>query len=331
MLRQTLKKFRYKGFQIKKVTSTKLFLVLVFFFSLLFAYTNNTFAYNIQPAIENLVLEINEERTSSIYFTNTTEERQNFKVYSHRYNPEQEQILDERNFITPNIDFFSLEPNEKFEIGYTIKIPDDTIAGSYFSVIVVENIKGKTPTTTSAIGINYGIGSLVAMHVIDDTDIAQIFLTQTEVELKYIKPLNPFNSKLEYKIKNNSKYTFLPSGQLVIGSKGQKPVFYQINPEETKLYPNKELVFEFTYNGNIKDLIVNKKALARIGMQFSSVLRETEIELPFLNRTLTIVITFSIIAVVVSTVVLMTKKETDKKLKEMFRNKLRETKNSKKK
>ncbi len=307
----------------KNNTSTKLFLVLVFFCSILITNTKNLDSYSIEPAIEEFVMGIYEQKTSTIRFTNTTQEKQNFKVYSDRYNPESERILDERNFITLDIQEFSLEPEETIEIEYNIDIPGDTLAGSYFSIIVIENIHDQRPTASSYISLNYGIGSLIAIHVEDETDINEIFLQQVNVELKYKKPLNPFNTVIEYAVKNNSKYTFLTTGQVILISPDKKPIFYQINPDETKLYPDNELTFEFQYEGELKDLLKNKNLVAKINSQFSNNLRETQIELPYYTQTLTIAIAILTAVVILTIYIIISKKTGNKKITKIFKKKLK--------
>ncbi len=302
------------------LTKTLTFLVLFFLFSISFA--GQSFSYSISPAIEEFFLEIYQKQESSIYFTNTTTGVQNFKVYSHRYNPEKEKIIDERDFVTLEQEEISLEPNQTSEIKYKINIPEDTLAGSYFSIIVVEGIEEQTPTPTSAIALNYGIGSLIAVHVIDETDIAEVFLTQTQVTLKHKQPLNPFNTEIEYRIKNNSKYTFLPTGQLIIASEGDAPLFYTLNSEEQKLYPNTEISFSFNYKGNYEDFLKDKKVIARVGTQFSNQLRETQIDLLYFNQTLTAGFFAGSILVAITIAVLITKKKGDKKATEMLKKKM---------
>ncbi len=306
---------QYKSKFELKTPSTKELLVLVFLCMLSFLYTGNSYAYNIEPAIEEFTLEVYDQREASIKFTNTTQEAQEFKVYSHRYNPETEEIIDDRDFVHLTTETFPLEPNESKDILYEIIIPDDALSGSYFSIIVIEQIQPQSTESNSVIGISYGIGSLIAIHVKDDTDISEVFVTETTTQLKYTKPLNPLSTEIEYKIKNNSKYTFLPTGQLAILSPNEQPVFYQINPEETKLYPESELTFTFNHEGNIKDLLKNKIALARVGTQFPGNLRENQIELSYFNQTLTIAITFIVTGTIFTTFIILARKKSNKKLK----------------
>lgn len=317
------KKLICKQYKKKNNTSTKLFLVLVFLCSILITNSKSLSSYSIEPAIEEFVMGIYEQKTSTIRFTNTTEEKQNFKIYSDRYNPERERILDERNFITFDIKEFSLDPGENIEIEYNIDIPSDTLAGSYFSIIVIENIHNQKPTASSYIGINYGIGSLIAIHVEDETDITEIFLEQVDIELKYKKPLNPFNTEIEYTVKNNSKYTFLTTGQLMLISPNKQPIFYQINPNETKLYPDNELTFEFQYEGDLKDFLTNKTLVAKINSQFSNNLRETQIELPYYTQTLTITIAALTVIIILTIYVIISKKKGDRKIAKIFKRKFK--------
>lgn len=308
----------------KNTTSTKAILVLVFFCVLAFTHNKALYAYNIQPAVADFIIRVDDsEQLSSVFFTNTTEQEQNFKVYSSRYNPEKEEILDERDFVFLETNLISLAPDETAEIGYNIQLNDDVLGGSYFSIIVVENVQEDEDEKTSPIGINYGIGSLVAIHVVDDIDIFEIFTKEVDISLSNKKPLNPFNTSIEYKIKNNSKYTFLPSGQITIGSVGEKPNFHNINIQEKMLYPTNEMTFEFEYEGDIKDFLQNKTVRAITGMQFSSELRENTIELPFLKQTFSYILGVFTFVVITTIVLVLIKMHKDKDLTKKFREKLK--------
>lgn len=306
----------------KNITSTKLYLVLVFF--CLGFWLNSTAAdsYSIQPAIEEHILELEEEVDSSVRFTNTTEQEQNFKIYTHRYNPQKQEILDERNFVTLSINSLSLEPEESEEIEYRITIPDDVVPGSYFAIIVVEDVNEEETEKEGGIGINYGVGTLIAVHVIDDVNISEVFLKQTHTELKYKRPLNPFNTVIEYSIRNNSKYTFLPTGQLTIASQKDKPIFYRINEQETRLYPQDKLTYEFEYQGNIKDLITNKIAVAKITSEYSNEIKENQIDLPYLTQTLRIGSAILGFVIVLTISIILIKKNHQKRLEKAFKEKI---------
>ena len=310
-----------KKTQKKNTTSTKLYLVLVFFCLGFWLYPTIISSYSIQPAIEEYTLELEQEVDSSVNFTNTTEQEQNFKIYTHRYNPEKQEILDDRNFVTLSINSLSLEPEESAQIEYRVSIPDDVVPGSYFSIIVVEDINDEDIEREGGIGLNYGVGTLIAIHVIDDVDISEVFLNQTHTELKYKRPLNPFNTVIEYSIRNNSKYTFLPMGQLTIASKKDKPLFYRINEQETRLYPQDKLTFEFEYKGNLKNLITNKIAVAKVASEHSNEIKETQIDLPYLTQTLRIGSAILGFVVVLTASIILIKKSHQKRLEKAFKEK----------
>ncbi len=284
-----IKKLLCKKNNLKKTTSTKNILVLVFLLLALIVFTSPTHSYNIEPSKQDFLIEVEEEKKSQINFTNTTEAEQEFEIYSHRYDAQKQEIIEEKNFISLNTINLELEAGETGTIEYEIEIPKDTLPGSYFSIIVVENINPKENSDAEGISINYGLGSLIALHVIDDTSISEVFLNETETSLSYKKPLNPFDTEIEYTIKNNSKYVFLPSGQLTLASKESKPIFYEINQEdEERLYPGEELSFTFKYEGDYEDLVSNKIAKASVGMQYSNTLKEDEIDLPYFDQTVKI-------------------------------------------
>lgn len=306
----------------KNTTSTKLYLVLVFFCLGLWLNPNSINSYSIQPAIEEHILKLEQEVDSSVNFTNTTNQEQNFKIYTHRYNPENQEILDDRNFVTLSINSLSLESEESAQIEYRVTVPDDVVPGSYFSIIVVENINQEEVEKEGGIGINYGLGTLIAIHVIDDVDISEVFLKQTHTELKYKRPLNPFNTIIEYSIRNNSKYTFLPTGQLTIASKKDKPAFYKINEQETRLYPQDKLTFEIEYKGNIKSLITNKVAIAKIASEHSDKIKETQIDLPYLTQTLRIGTALLGFVAILTTSIVLIKKSHQKRLEKAFKEKI---------
>ncbi len=306
----------------EKNTSTKLFLVLVFFCLGFFLNTKITYSYSIQPAIEDHTLKLEQKVDSSVMFTNTTQEERNFQIYTHRYNPKNMEILDDRNFVTLGVNTFFLEPKESFQIEYQVNIPNDVVPGTYFSIIVIEDIDDKEVGREGGIGLNYGIGALIAIHVINDIDISQVFLEQTNTELRYKNPLNPFNTVIEYSIKNNSKYTFLPTGQLTIASQKNKPIFYRINEQETRLYPQQELTFDFEYQGSIKDLITNKIAIAKIASEHSNQMKEDQINLPYLTQTTRIGGAILGFVVVLTITIILIKKNNQKTLKKAFKEKI---------
>ncbi len=316
------RKILFNKIQKKNTTSTKLLLVLVFFCASFCLNSTPTSSYSIEPAIEEFVLELEQQVDSTINFTNTTQEEQNFKVYTHRYDPKNQEILDDRSFVTLGITSLTLEPEQTAEIEYRINIPEDVLPGSYFSIIVIENVKEENFERQGGIAINYGIGSLIATHVVDDVNISEVFLNQTHAELRYKRPLNPFNTIIEYRIKNNSKYTFLPLGQLTIASEKDKPIFYKINSEETRLYPQDELSFQFKYEGGLKDLITNKIAFAKVTSEHSSVFKETQIELPYLTQTLRIGTAILGFFVILTTLIVFVKKTNEKRIKRKFKEKI---------
>ena len=316
------RKILFNKNQRKNITSTKLYLVLVFFCLGFWLNTTATNSYSIEPAIEEFVLEPEQQVDSTINFTNTTQEEQSFKIYTHRYNPKSQEILDDRSFVTLSINSLTIEPEQTAEIEYRITVPDDVLPGSYFSIIVVENIKEENLERGGGIGINYGIGSLIATHVIDDVNISEIFLNQTHAELKYKRPLNPFNTIIEYSVKNNSKYTFLPTGQLTIASERDKPLFYQINDQETRLYPQDKLSFQFEYQGGLKDLITNKETFAKIASEHSNDLKETQMELPYLTQTLRIATAILGFIVILTILIVVIRKTNEKRIKRKFKEKI---------
>ncbi len=319
MLKKKKNQLIHSQYLGKLLTSTKYLLVLVFFCLILLPSFGQTNAYSIKPAIEEFQLEPLEKAQGVLYFTNTTTQDQNFKIYSHRYKPQREEILDERDFVKTDIQSITVTAGETAEIPYEVEIPDDTLPGSYFSIIVVEGEDDRQNQTGSSIGINYGLGALVAMHVVYDIDIADIFINETEIELNYTKTLIPFRTVIEYKIKNNSKYTFQILGQLGIQSKNQKtqPTYFQINPKGEKLYPNTELSFSFIYYGRLRDFIENKNVVARTGNQFSNNLKENTIEIPYLTQTIIVATALIIIfsTVIVATILLRKQKGNRKQKK----------------
>ncbi len=320
--RKTKRETLCKEVKEKKSTSTKLFLVLVFFCLVILPSSNQCHSHSIEPLIEEFVLELNEKTTSSINFTNTSEEKEEFKIYTHRYNPEEEKVLDDRNFINLDTTTISLDSEETKNIEYEIAIPNDVIPGTYFSIIVIETIPQGDKPKTGGIGFNYGIGSLIAIHVIDDVEISEIFLNETQAKLSYKKPLNPFDTIIRYSIQNNSKYTFLPTGQITIVSQNEKPIFHKINTEEERLYPNQTLEFEVEYQGSLKNLLENNIAFARIASQHSNDLKETQIDLPYLTQTLRLTTAILSFLIILTVLIVLTKKNENKRLKRIFKEKI---------
>lgn len=296
-----MKRVRCKQTKLKKITSTKLILVLVFFCFLLFQ-TKSINAYYLEPAIQEFLIQPNQSTTSYFEITNTTDEEKELNIYTERYDPKEEEILKEKNFVETEITKILIEPKGTKKIEYEITALDDMLAGSYFSIIVAENVNQREQD--DGIGINYGVGSLIAMHIVDDTDISDVFLNQTEARIEFEKPLNPLETKIRYYIKNNSNYVFLPLGQVALLHKNEEPTFFRINTDEERLYPDEELVFEFTYEGEYHDLLEDKVAIARVGMQHSDTLKETTSTLLYFEQTkLAIILLITSLAIITTLVV----------------------------
>ncbi len=297
-----MKRLRCKQTKLVKRTSTKYILVLVFFCFFLVLQTTNIHAYNLEPAIKEFLIQPNQTTTSYFEITNTADEKKEIEIYTERYDPKEEEILKEKNFVETKTRKLLLEPEGTETIEYEIQIPDDMLAGSYFAVIVVENVNQRGED--DGIGINYGVGSLIAVHIVDDTDISEVFLNQTEARIEYEIPLNPLNTKFKYYIKNNSNFVFLPIGQIAIVHKDKKPTSFAINSDEERLYPEQELVFEFEYQGNYYNLLEDKIVNARVGMQHSDTLKETETTLLYFEQTkLAIILLISTLAIITTIVV----------------------------
>lgn len=190
------------------------------------------------------VLDVNIPSGTSEKRTITIENLDNYKkelsLEASTYDPRTEEILTTKSFITLSSTKISIDPEEKVDIEYTIEIPKETPSGTYFNTITAEqvNVDG---TIGGSLEIRMGLGSIIAIHVADDTtSVDKIFKENSSTQISIIKRGFPYLSNVvaEFSYTNNSDFVFRPQGEIrITDERGQQVASrVEINPQKKPLY-----------------------------------------------------------------------------------------------
>ena len=138
-----------------------------------------------------------------------------------------------------------IQPDETFEIFYTISIPrDSSLSGSYWSVVMVEVAEPVTIEATN----KFSIGSKIRYAIQIITDVGEMEFPKLDFEKVAFKPVQAANKVIQAKLKNIGKFMVVPKLLLeVYGKDGQKII--TLESVSQKIYPFTCKDFEIEIKG----------------------------------------------------------------------------------
>lgn len=247
-----------------------LILSILTILSIVSAFSQRALALNVFNTIKEEVINQDDLLLDEISFKNTTKESQKIKIRIAPYDPKNEQILTTKPFVGMTKTSYTVPAGKEIQIPYAVSIPQETPAGTYFNVILFEEVKDKKDVVDANVEITPTIGALLAFHVQDsDVSINQIFFNQSDISLKIEKKGLPYISPtvFTYTYVNNSNFVFKPKGEIRILDADEKQVRerFQINEEEKAIYPGDkyEKTFEVRMWTDYKDILSQKNIIAK--------------------------------------------------------------------
>lgn len=224
-------------------------------------------ANSINPGKQEITLSIGERTTSSVTYTNDSDQTQEIKLSTYEYNPKTDSIFEDREkiFLKVDTDTFTVQPNESKKIPYEIYPLGNTTKGTYFNIVVL------TPTTAqSNITLSESISQLVVLHLVEpEEQILGVTTRDYTVSLQVIDKGIPFIQpiKVKYAVINNSNFVITPDGNIEVYNNNGKYASYTttINREKKRLYPNESLEEEVTIDGfHFSDILFNRTVIGHI-------------------------------------------------------------------
>lgn len=136
------------------------------------------------------------------------------------------------NWINYNVDEFELQPQERKEIHYKIKIPENAPPGGHYAAVL---FKGLPAGELSGIGVSGRVGTVILVEVTGDV-VKKAQITSIQVS-KFIShgPLT-----INFKIKNEGNSYISPEGKVIISGLFQKK---ELNIDSRVVFPGFERTF----------------------------------------------------------------------------------------
>ena len=230
-------------------------------------------AHTIHPAVEEYIVGFGQTMDDKVVFTNTGQSEVKLTVSAGSYDHKKQTIDTEgKVFVTPKLFEVTVPVGQSADIPFTIDIPKDITAGSYFNMLVMEE-EIKSAINAPSVGIKAAYGVVIVMHVAADRDaLMREFVNNTSVALRvvqkgfpYIQPL-----KVEYTFTNNSNYVFVPSGEIrIFRDNKSQPIIFTFNSEGTKVFPGEQMkktVISRSWNWPF--ILPDKKIISRTYCQY---------------------------------------------------------------
>ncbi len=242
-------------------------LSLSFFLNFLTKISANT----LTPAINETFLETNKRSYNKVTITNEQNKKISVTPKVYPYSAKDESLIngDQYIFVKTDLETFDIEPNSSLNINYEIIPPQNLVPGTYFNLIVFEEVdnnpilKQQNPINTSA-----NLSQLIVLHITEagnikgiTSDFANITFEITEKGLPFLKP-----TKIKYIFQNKTNYVLEPEGEIqIFNIQGKyQPQYIKINKDNSKLYPNDSFEEEIEINNwNIIDVISERKIIGR--------------------------------------------------------------------
>ena len=237
-----------------------------------------SFAHTIHPYIKDYLLYQGDKLDDSFVFTNTSDKKLDFNVYVTPYDPQNGMFIDDEIFIVTEKKKITVEPNKSVEIKYTLTIPNFHDEGSYFNVVVVEEIIDEK---NEMVGFKAGYGMIAGIHIIEENgSINGIFNVLSDLRLSLKEKGLPYVSKtvLGYEYANNSGFVFEPKGEIRVFDTVTNERLYKgkLNNEGQKVYPSGKYETTISQNlWNFRNLFHDLKVVTRTYNQFNSTYIET--------------------------------------------------------
>ena len=216
--------------------------------SLIF-FPKDSYAETISPSFTEDTLVIGESSQHNFQFINDN----NYDIFVtpklYKYYPQSEYVLDLEAYeeiVEIDNDYIKIPANESSQINFQIKAPEALELGTYYNLIVLEQVGTKKEDST--IGASKAISHLVKLNIVDNPNLDKI-TEEYDANIEVINRGIPFIKPAVLKITffNNSKYTLIPTGEIQVVKKSadKEPEYIKINTERTQIFP--EQTFEKEY------------------------------------------------------------------------------------
>jgi len=248
--------------------STQIIFSLILSATVFLASSEKIFAHSIQPSITEIEVETGESFKGFVKFTNTETKTIDIKISTENYLPQEGEIAAGTIFVKTEKSSFRIGIDQTVKIPYTVSIPETTIPGSYFNVIVFEETTDHS-TDESPIGVNSGLGALLAIHALSPIeDTKKTLHRDLDTSLKIITKGIPFLSPLKFSltVTNPTNFAITPYSDIRVNNAkgGKEPVELTLNAKGEKLYPGKSISKEFEVNSrSLYDFISPRTIVAR--------------------------------------------------------------------
>jgi hypothetical protein len=232
--------------------------------------TGNVLADTITPAIVDIKVESsnlsNNFKNSQfeIAYTNETNSTQSYSISISNYSPEsriQNSAINTSSssiFVSSEKSQFTLTSQEKILLKFAIKLDEALPSGSYFNIV---NIIPQNSSDKKSLSINYGLGSIIAVHKMESNE-EYINSLKSKVYTKLsVLNIGDFLSPttLKWEITNNSNYVFHVSlNSSYINSNGKEK---SVNIEMPKEYDSFTLYQGDTITKEVKVNLWNVKSI----------------------------------------------------------------------
>lgn len=223
------------------------------------------------PSISEYILSASERDASTITIQNTENKTITVTPKIYPYDPESETLLLENGytFLKADIEEFKIAANGEFEINYEIIPPNNLTTGTYFNLLVLEEIANKQVIQdTNPVNTTNNLAHLVVLHIVEggtvqgiDTNFATVDIQVVDRGIPFIKPLI-----IRYTYQNITNYVLEPEGEIQVYNTDGKyePVYVKINKTDEKLYPGDTREEEIEINKwHILDIFYNKEIIGR--------------------------------------------------------------------
>ena len=241
---------------------------------LLFSITllpKSAYALELTPLISEYQLSNSDRERSKITITNTENKTITVTPKIYPYDPQTSTLLQENGntFLKADIETFEIKSGESIDINYEIIPQGNLEKGSYFNLLVLEQVKqDQVIKDTNPVNTTGDISHLVVLHVIEGGSVKGITSNFANTSIEMIDKGIPFLKPMviKYTFQNITNYVLEPEGEIQIYNINgdYEPTYVTINKDDNKLYPNETKTEEITVNKwHLRDLISERKIIGR--------------------------------------------------------------------
>jgi hypothetical protein len=223
------------------------------------------------PLISEYQLSNSERESSKIRIMNTENKTITVTPKIYPYDPQTSTLLQENGhtFLRADIETFEIKSGESIEINYEVIPQGNLEAGTYFNLLVLEQVtQEQVIKDTNPVSTTGDISHLVVLHVMEGGSVKGITSQFANTSIEIIEKGIPFIKPaiIKYTFQNITNYVLEPEGEIQIYNVNgdYEPTYITINKDNNKLYPNETKTEEITIDKwHILDLISERKIIGR--------------------------------------------------------------------